>query len=283
MKGLIKKILREDISARIRRRVPPHEMEREFLDSFEMAVRLTEKRKVLTKHFLDELVYTTVTILMDSFHWNFVSTLPENEFWYDEIHNELENHYRDRIINMYLENQESNKNLNEVRVPRDERVEIYKDNNIIIVVPLTHRALRKYAHECQWCINSDIEEWEDYHKGRHAVVIQRNPKKLRIGMTGMPTATEILMYTRWGEGYTFNDVQDILGYEFESQKEADKYFSSLTGDINNFATNIVYYSPEYSVYDMEDNRIQDWGYTIFDIPNITPEIVDIMNEHLTQE
>ena len=32
--------------------------------------------------------------------------------------------------------------LKEVRVPRSERVELYKDENIIVVVPLTHRALQ---------------------------------------------------------------------------------------------------------------------------------------------
>jgi len=64
--------------------------------------------------------------------------------------------------------------LNEVRVPRSERVELYKDNNIIVVVPLTHRALQKYAHQCQWCINDDKSEWEDYHQGLH---VSYNPKK----------------------------------------------------------------------------------------------------------
>ena len=66
--------------------------------------------------------------------------------------------------------------LTEVRVPRDERVELYKDNNIIVIVPLSHRALQKYSHRCQWCINDDKGEWEDYHKNKHAVIIQRNPK-----------------------------------------------------------------------------------------------------------
>ena len=67
--------------------------------------------------------------------------------------------------------------LKEVRVPRSERVELYKDENIIVVVPLTHRALKKYAHQCQWCINDDRGEWEDYHQKKHAVIIQRKPKK----------------------------------------------------------------------------------------------------------
>lgn len=173
--------------------------------------------------------------------------------------------------------------VSEVRVSRDERVELYKDDNIIVVVPLTHRALRKYANSCQWCINNDLGEWEDYHKGKHVVIIQRNPKKEKIGITGNPTASELLMYERWGEGYTFDDIESILGYEFENQEQAEEYLGSLTKNIDNFATNILYYSPENGLYDMEDNRLQTYGYRIDDIPNVTPEVIEIMDNYLTKE
>ena len=99
----IRIVLREELSPRIRRRLSNDEMENEFLESFEGAYRLTKNRKVLSSHFLDELLYTTITFMMDGVHWRFVSTLPEDEFWYDDIHKELENHYRDRIIQMYNE------------------------------------------------------------------------------------------------------------------------------------------------------------------------------------
>jgi len=99
----IRRVLREELSPRIRRRLSYNEMENEFLESFEEAYRLTKKRKVFSSHFLDELIYTTITFMMDGVHWRFVSTLPEDEFWYDDIHQELENHYRDRIIQMYNE------------------------------------------------------------------------------------------------------------------------------------------------------------------------------------
>ena len=101
----IKRVLREELSPRVRRRVDPYEMEKEFLESFESANNLTKRRKVLSTHFLDELIYTTISMMMDGFHWRFTSTLPEDEFWYDDIHTELENHYRDRIIQMYNERQ----------------------------------------------------------------------------------------------------------------------------------------------------------------------------------
>lgn len=174
--------------------------------------------------------------------------------------------------------------LSEVRVPENEKVQLYKDENIIVVVPLTHRALRKYAHQCQWCINDDLSEWEDYHKGLHAIIIQRKPKKVRIGISDQPTASEIFMFEKLGEGgYTFNDVQNILGYEFENKNKGLKYLSSLVNDIDNFATNITYYSPTNgSIYDMEDNSMSNYGFEISDIPNVTNEVIDIMDDYLTE-
>jgi hypothetical protein len=111
LQEIIKRILREELSARVRRRVPHDEMEKEFLESFESAYNLTKRRKVLSTHFLDELIYTTITMMMDGHHWRFVSTIPEDVFWYDDIHTELENHYRDRITQMYNEREGINESI----------------------------------------------------------------------------------------------------------------------------------------------------------------------------
>jgi len=174
--------------------------------------------------------------------------------------------------------------LKEARVPREERVQLYKDENIIVVVPLTHRALQKYAHKCQWCINDDRYEWEDYHQGRHAVIIQRKPKELKIGITGNPTASEILMFERWDSGhYKFKDVCEILGYQFQNEEEMSNYFLKISDDIDSYATNIVYYSPENGVYDMEDNNLWSTNFGIYDIPNMTLKIVDMMDDYLEEK
>ena len=172
----------------------------------------------------------------------------------------------------------------EVRVPRSERVELYKDNNIIVVVPLTHRALKKYANQCQWCINSDIDEWEDYHQGKHAVIIQRNPKKPKIGITGHPTASEIFFLAKWvNNESSFEDVCQMLDYEFRNDRTMSDYYANISNDINNFGTNIVYYSPENGTYDQEDNFLSNFNYEISDIPNITPEVIKIIDNYLQEE
>lgn len=172
----------------------------------------------------------------------------------------------------------------EGRVPRSERVELYKDDNIIVVVPLTHRALQKYAHKCQWCINDDLGEWEDYHKGKHAVIIQRNPKKDKIGITGHPIPAEIFLLAKWDNNQSsFEDVCQMLEYEFRNDRTMSDYYVKISNDIDNFATNIVYYSPENGIYDMEDNFLWNFNYEISDIPNVTPEVIKIMDEYLTKE
>ena len=174
--------------------------------------------------------------------------------------------------------------INEVRVPRDERVQLYKDDNIIVVVPLTHRALQKYANSCQWCINDDINEWEDFHQGKHAVIIQRNPKKVKMGISGNPIPTEIFFIAKWDNNLSsFEDVCELLNYEFRNNRTIADYYVNISNDINNFATNIVYYSPTNGIYDMEDNFLWNFNYEISDIPNVTPEVIKIMDDYLMNE
>lgn len=104
LKQTIRRILREELSVKVRRRVPLDEMETEFLESFETAYRILKNKKVSQKDFLDKLIYTTATVMMDGIHWRLFSSFPKDDnSWYDEIQSELENHYRDRIIQMYNE------------------------------------------------------------------------------------------------------------------------------------------------------------------------------------
>lgn len=171
--------------------------------------------------------------------------------------------------------------LKEIRVPREERVQLYKDDNIIVIVPLTHRALQKYSHKCQWCINDDKSEWEDYHLGKHAIIIQRKPKPQRKGITGIETPGEIFILGRLDSGtWGFKDANDVLNGYFKSKDEALDYYVNVSDDINNFATNIVYYSPENGIYDMEDNYMWNYNFEISDIPNVTQEVIDIMDDYL---
>jgi hypothetical protein len=184
---------------------------------------------------------------------------------------------------MRLRITEDQHNLVEIRVPRGERIELYRDDNIIVVVPLTHRALRKYATYCQWCIIRDVNEWEQHHQGTSMVIIQRTPKTFRKGITGNPTFYEIYSLHRLEN--EFDDleyVNDVLNYNFESEDIALEYCYKLIVDIDNFGMNSIYYGNDGDIYDSGDNYLRSFGYGLKDIPNITPEIIDDMNDYLKQ-
>ena len=125
----IKRILMEELSSKFRRRVPPDEMEKEFLESFEFAFTLL-KRIYLTDIFLNELIDKTISIMLDAFHWRFFNEKNNDPdpvsshlygVWYDELYSELENHYRDRIIQMY----NSRKEINESVLMEDKKMSPY--------------------------------------------------------------------------------------------------------------------------------------------------------------
>ena len=173
--------------------------------------------------------------------------------------------------------------LNEGRVKRSERLDVFRNDDIIVVMPLTHTALRKYANKCQWCINDDINEWEQYHKGKHVIIIQRKPKENKKGVTGKSTAEEIYVLDRWDNGnWDLESVEQTLDYQFRSETSMERYLLSLTSDISNFDTNIVYYSPENGIYDMEDNFLWNYHYEISDVPNISVEIVNMINDFVKE-
>ena len=101
----IKRILREEtqLPTFIRRRIPFDELEKEFIESFDFAYNLIKRRKLLSIHELNELIRTTITVLIDSIHSVLHSTMPENSEWYDNVYNVLREYYEDRIIQMYDE------------------------------------------------------------------------------------------------------------------------------------------------------------------------------------
>ena len=164
--------------------------------------------------------------------------------------------------------------LNEVRVPRTDRVQLYKDNNIVVVVPLTHDALKKYATNCLWCINSDTQEWS-YRQGKSVLIVQRTPIPNKIGISGIPTNEEIYAIKRWVEGrYTKENIEDILDYKFSSDEELENYYHELTSNIKNFDLNTVYFSKNEGAIDKGNNYLGDYGFTIKNVPNITKESIE---------
>lgn len=171
--------------------------------------------------------------------------------------------------------------LIEVRVPREERIELYRDDDVVVVIPLTHRALRKYATYSQWCIIRDVYEWEEHHQGTSMVIAQRHPNPNIKGITGNPTFYEIYSLHRLRNEYDeLEYVNDVLNYNFESEDDALSYYEELIKDVNNFGMNTVYYGNDKDIYDSGDNYLRSFGYNISDVPNMSPDIIKIMDNYL---
>lgn len=62
--------------------------------------------------------------------------------------------------------EEQFKSLNEVRVKSQDRVKLYQDDNLLVVVPLTHTASCKYGANTKWCtaVPSNSSHYEEYTK-----------------------------------------------------------------------------------------------------------------------
>ena len=96
-------ILKEELSPRVRRRVPYDDLEREFSESLEMSsnmLRNTNKEDGSIMS-LNRFIDVTISILMDGIHYELYSTMPEDSQWYDEAIESLKDYYKDRIKSRY--------------------------------------------------------------------------------------------------------------------------------------------------------------------------------------
>ena len=96
-------ILKEELSPRVRRRVPYDDLEREFSESLDMSsnmLRNTNKEDGSIMS-LNRFIDVTISILMDGIHYELYSTMPEDSQWYGEAIESLKDYYKDRIKSRY--------------------------------------------------------------------------------------------------------------------------------------------------------------------------------------
>ena len=168
----------------------------------------------------------------------------------------------------------------ESRVSRNERIELYRDDKIVVVVPLTQKALQKYATGCSWCINSDVREWEDYHEGKSILIIQRNRINNEIGITGNTKSEELYWLTKlYKNESSWSDIIDEIDYDKKLDNNWRDYYKKLSSDINNFDISVVFYNG-INLFDCGNNELSEFNKTIHDIPNLNNDIINIIDQFL---
>lgn len=102
LKESIRKVLREDSSLlpMIRRRVTQDHLEKEFIESLDMASEMLDMSYQRSGGVmdLDRFISITISILMDGIHYEIFSTTPLDSEWYGDVTRSLKNYFRSRII-----------------------------------------------------------------------------------------------------------------------------------------------------------------------------------------
>ena len=96
----IRKVLREENSLlpMIRRRIPHDDLEREFIESLDKSSgMLVSLGGGIRGNEIRHFEHITISMMMDGIHYELHSTTPENSDWYDDVFNNLKDHYRHRI------------------------------------------------------------------------------------------------------------------------------------------------------------------------------------------
>jgi hypothetical protein len=84
----------------IRRRVTQDHLEKEFIESLDMASEMLDMSYQRSGGVmgLGRFISITISILMDGIHYEIFSTTPLDSEWYGDVTRSLKNHFRSRII-----------------------------------------------------------------------------------------------------------------------------------------------------------------------------------------
>jgi hypothetical protein len=111
----IRKVLIEEtsLSPFIRRRVPYHELEKEFKESLNMASEMifNAYKRDNKRADIGRFSHLVIAITMDGIHHYLHSAMPEDSEWYVDVYNILRDYYQDRIESRYKEIQKLISNI----------------------------------------------------------------------------------------------------------------------------------------------------------------------------
>ena len=147
--------------------------------------------------------------------------------------------------------------LQEVRVPKSERVNIYRDDRYVVVRPLTHRASCKYGAYTQWCISVPSEDdlWDEVDPNDTIVIMVIDRK---YEMKDQDKISRL------------SDLHDKEENEGLSEEEKDKYLNlMIDDDAHNMEKVVVVLRPSGAIdkiFDLNNLEITDNYSTIFSLP-----------------
>jgi hypothetical protein len=171
--------------------------------------------------------------------------------------------------------------LFESNVKKNERIEILRDDNYIVVAPLTERASCKYGAFTHWCISAPGSGYfENYNninlEGKDKLIFILN-RKLNI------TQKQKDVYDKYN--YIFYKYENSDFYDGENEETVlDKKLElEETDDFLDFSKICIYYNYKqrtYGIYSGNNIFLNDFGYDIhnLDAIGIEPYVIDAIFE-----
>ena len=161
--------------------------------------------------------------------------------------------------------------LQEVRVPKSERVNIYRDDRYVVVRPLTHRASCKYGAYTQWCISVPSEDdlWDEVDPNDTIVIMVIDRK---YEMKDQDKISRL------------SDLHDKEENEGLSEEEKDEYLNlMIDDDAHDLKKMVIVMRSNGSIeqiFDLNNIEITDNYYTIYSLP-YPEEIKDAIKEYIS--
>lgn len=118
-----------------------------------------------------------------------------------------------------------------IKVKSDEYIELLRTDNYLLIIPLTHKAARKYGMGTKWCLTdkNDPSDFDRHNRlGKIAFIVIRNSKiQQEFGTTSwclyLPNGVNKFRFIAFNDkNYEFKGGYDYLENEFEKlNRESD--------------------------------------------------------------
>lgn len=144
--------------------------------------------------------------------------------------------------------------LFEGRVKRDERIELFRDKDYIVVAPLTNEASCKYGAFTKWCISApNNDAWKDGVK--IVFIIQRNPTITQEEQDSIDKFSDYYEKIQDGEDLTDDEIREYYdlmdkGFDFSKIALVKGNRKIEIWDSNNVNINDTDINPYFTVYNL---------------------------------
>jgi hypothetical protein len=174
--------------------------------------------------------------------------------------------------------------INEGRVKKDEKIDIYRDDRYIIVEPLTHRASCKYGAYTNWCTSTPSDDF-GWNTGvdanlRKIIIID---KKFEENTEKVNTLSDIVWKVENGE----LDLEDYENEEVELLR--DILMEKEYYDLSKIALTVNEDNEIVQVWDARNTEltqfIDELGLSLYgdamDIIDLSSNAYNAINEYLS--